>query len=58
VARRTVPEVEELPEERFLGLGEQRHIHSTLPAAQNRAQRDDQQGVEVVQGGIAAPWVV
>ena len=58
VAGWAVLQIEELALERFLGFGEQSQVHGTLTAAQDRAQRDYQQGVEVVQGGIAAAWIL
>jgi hypothetical protein len=58
VARRPVLQVEEITQEWLFGLREQCHIHATLAAAQNRTQGNDQQGVEIVQGGIAGPGVL
>ncbi len=66
VARHPVGERQDAPQarakrcerERLLGLREQRHVHRTLPAAQHRAQRDEQKLVEVMQGGIASPRIV
>jgi hypothetical protein len=58
VAGRAVRQIEELAQEKFLGLGEQGHVHRALAAAQNRAQRDDQQSVEIMQRGVPAARVV
>ena len=53
----TVLHVEKFAEKWLLCPGEQRHVHRALSAAQDRAQSDHQQGVEIVQGGVAAPGV-
>ena len=58
VAGQAVPQCEETTQEWLFRAGEQRHVHRPLPAAQNRAQGDQKQLVEVVQGGIAGPWIV
>jgi len=58
VARRPVGEREDAAKKPLLGLREQRHVHRTLPAAQHRAQRDEQKLVEVVQARVAGPRVV
>lgn len=57
VAGRPVLRVEKFPEEWIFGFGEQSHIDGGLASTQNRAQGHDQQSVEVVQGGVAAPRV-
>jgi hypothetical protein len=49
--------IEKFAEQWLLLPGEQRHIHRPLSAAQDRAQSDPQQGVEIVQRDVAAPWV-
>jgi len=58
VARHPVGQRQDAAQERLLGLRKQRHVHRTLPAAQHRAQRDEQKLVEVMQAGVAGPRVV
>jgi hypothetical protein len=58
VAGQAILQLEEAAQEPLFRLGEQRHVHRALPAAQNRAQSDQQQRVEIVQGGIASPRIV
>jgi hypothetical protein len=57
VARNSLFELQELPKERFLLLGEQLHIGSILPAAQHRAQRDDHDLDEIMLTGVAGARV-
>jgi len=58
MAGHSVHQLEEAAQERFLRLGEQRHIHRTLSATQHRAQGDHQQFVEVMQTSIAGSRVL
>jgi hypothetical protein len=58
VAGQAVLELQEAPQERLLRNRKCRHVRRTLTAAQDRAQGDDQQLVEVVQAGIAGPRVL
>ena len=58
VARHPVGERQDAAQKWLLGLREQRHVHRTLPAAQHRAQRDEQKLVEVMQAGIAGPRII
>jgi hypothetical protein len=58
VAGRTVRQIEEFPKEWLFGFGEQSHIDSALAATQDRAQSDEQKGVEIVQGGVSGPGIV
>jgi hypothetical protein len=52
-----VLQTEELAQERFFRLGKFGHVRRVLPTAQDRAQGDHQQVVEIVQGGIAGSRV-
>jgi hypothetical protein len=54
VARDAMVQAQELPQERLLRLPEQRHVRAVLAAAEHRAERDDQQLVQVVTGIRAA----
>src|SRR3954453_16706767 len=48
MARDAETQLEELPQERLLGLTEQRHVRAILAAAQHGAQRDHQDLMQVV----------
>jgi hypothetical protein len=52
-----VLQAEELEQERFFRLGEFSHVRRVLAAAQDRAQGDHQQVLEIVQSGIAGSRV-
>jgi hypothetical protein len=58
MAGQTVLELQEAPEEWLLRNRECCHVRRTLGAAQDRAQGDHQQFVEVVQAGIAGPRIL
>jgi len=58
MAGQAILELEKPTQERLLRLRKQAHIHRALPAAQNRAQRDRQNLMKVVQRGIAGARVV
>jgi hypothetical protein len=58
VAGQAVVELQEAPQERLLRNREGCHMRRTLTAAQDRAQSDHQQFVEVVQAGIAGPRIL
>ena len=58
MAGHAVLQPEKAAQERLFGLGEQRHVHRALAAAQHRAQRDHQQLMEIVQTGIAGSRIL
>jgi len=58
VAGQTVLQLEKAAQEPFLGLRKSLHGNRTLTAAQHRAERNDQEFVEVVQPGIAGARVL
>jgi hypothetical protein len=58
VTRQAVLELEKAAQERLLRRGEPRHVGRASPAAQDGAQRDEQQFVQVMQPGIAGSGVL
>ena len=58
VAGQAILELEEATQERLLRHGERRHVRGALTAAQNGAQGDHQQFVQVVQTSIAGPRIL
>ena len=58
VAGQAILQLEEATQERLLRYGERRHVGRALTAAQDGAQGDHQQFVQVVQTGIAGPRVL
>jgi len=53
VARQSLFELQELSKKCFLLSREQLHIRSILPAAQDRAQRDDHDLDKIMPAGVA-----
>jgi len=53
VARQSLFKLQELSKKRFLLPCEHRHVRSILPAAQDRAQRDDHDLDKIMPAGVA-----
>jgi arginine decarboxylase-like protein len=58
VARQAVGQHEEAAQKRLFRLGEQRHLDRALSAAQDRAERDQQEFVEIVKSRVPASRIL
>ena len=58
MAGHAVLQLQEPAQKRFLGFRKQRHVDRALPATQDRAQRDHQKFMEIMQRGIAGSRVI
>jgi hypothetical protein len=51
-------QLEQAAQERLLRSRILRHVHRALAAAQHSAKRDHQKLVEIMQPGVAGPWIL
>jgi hypothetical protein len=57
-ARQAIRQLEQATQERLFRSRILRHVHRALAAAQYSAKRDHQKLVEVMQAGVAGPWIL